>query len=242
MPLIEEIDDDAIDNMDYDPADFDTNNPFDKSMPVEGARLRPVSPPAPQARPNPSSSTPAAPRDVVDTESLQKMLKSENQGRDIPEHMKSWKVLYPCYFDAARSVSEGRRAPKEIAVKNPLATRLVEACQSLGVEVAFELTKVHPKDWANPGRVRIDYKGSKRKLYAEICQYLTKNPTTEKNASVGMYRQIAQFDSPHPLAVPKGMKINEILPGVSPAVSCKNAIKESMNMDGMGAMGKMFGM
>lgn len=38
---------------------------------------------------------------------------------------------------------------------NPLAREIVEAVQLLGLDTVFEPGKVHPKDWSNPGRVRV---------------------------------------------------------------------------------------
>ena len=42
-----------------------------------------------------------------------------------------------------------------MAVANPLAREIVDAVAGLGVKVAFEPGKTHPKDWANPGRVKV---------------------------------------------------------------------------------------
>lgn len=44
---------------------------------------------------------------------------------------------------------------KELAVCNPLAREMVDAVQALGLSVVFEPGKTHPKDWSNPGRVRV---------------------------------------------------------------------------------------
>ena len=46
---------------------------------------------------------------------------------------------------------------KDQAVPNPLAQTIAQAVSQLGVagQVVFEPGKVHPKDWANPGRVRV---------------------------------------------------------------------------------------
>lgn len=41
------------------------------------------------------------------------------------------------------------------AVKNPLAREIVDAVQLLGLKTVFEPGKTHPRDWANPGRVRV---------------------------------------------------------------------------------------
>lgn len=44
---------------------------------------------------------------------------------------------------------------KELAVKNPLALSIAKAVQLKGLHSFFEPVKTHPKDWANPGRVRV---------------------------------------------------------------------------------------
>ena len=68
---------------------------------------------------------------------------------------KGYQCLYPLYFDKRRSRAEGRRVGKDLAVENPLARDIVDAAQELGMNVVFEPAKMHPKDWANPGRLRV---------------------------------------------------------------------------------------
>ena len=50
---------------------------------------------------------------------------------------------------------------KELAVKNPLAREIADAAIGLGLEVVLEVGKMHPKDWANPGRVKVGLKEGK---------------------------------------------------------------------------------
>lgn len=69
--------------------------------------------------------------------------------------IKKYQCLYPLYFDANRSRAQGRRVGKEFAVRNPLAREIVDAVQLLGLDTVFEPGKIHPKDWSNPGRVRV---------------------------------------------------------------------------------------
>jgi signal recognition particle subunit SRP19 len=76
--------------------------------------------------------------------------------REIPKH---FQCLYPVYFDKTRSRAEGRKVGTELAIENPLARDIVDAVQMLGLNVGFEPEKLHPKDWANPGRVRVMLKG-----------------------------------------------------------------------------------
>ena len=69
--------------------------------------------------------------------------------------VKKYQCLYPLYFDSNRSRAQGRRVGKEFAVRNPLAREIVDAVQLLGLDTVFEPGKTHPKDWSNPGRVRV---------------------------------------------------------------------------------------
>ena len=72
---------------------------------------------------------------------------------------KDFQCIYPIYFDRNRTRKEGRRVGIEGAVENPLAREIVAACGRLKLETLFEPTKLHPKDWANPGRVKVKLKG-----------------------------------------------------------------------------------
>lgn len=81
--------------------------------------------------------------------------------REIPKH---FQCLYPVYFDKTRSRAEGRKVGTELAVENPLARDIVDAAQLLGLHVGLEPEKLHPKDWANPGRVRVLLKNPEGKL------------------------------------------------------------------------------
>ncbi len=51
---------------------------------------------------------------------------------------------------------------------NPLAREMVDAVQALGLSVVFEPGKTHPKDWSNPGRVRVLVKEGGRVKNARV--------------------------------------------------------------------------
>lgn len=76
---------------------------------------------------------------------------------------RDFQCLYPVYFDKNRSRAEGRRVGIENAVENPMAREIVNACGRLRLETLFEPTKLHPKDWSNPGRVKVRVKGGDNK-------------------------------------------------------------------------------
>ena len=56
------------------------------------------------------------------------------------EQYKSWSCVYPVYFDASRTLKEGRRVPLSLAVQNPMAKELAEAAASLGIQSVFEVS------------------------------------------------------------------------------------------------------
>lgn len=63
---------------------------------------------------------------------------------------------------------------KELAVENPLAREIVNACGRLRLETVFEPAKCHPRDWANPGRVKVKLKGGQ-------------NPSIKNSESFAIY-------------------------------------------------------
>ena len=130
---IEEVSDSDPDDM--DPSDFDP--PFNQQSIISPANI--PAPAAPSPVPAQAPTRPPQPP-------------QQEQKREIPKH---FQCLYPVYFDSSRSRAEGRKVGKEYAVENPLARDIVDAVQMAGLNVAFEPEKVHPKDWANPGRVRV---------------------------------------------------------------------------------------
>ncbi len=99
--------------------------------------------------------------------------------------------------------------------------------------MAFEPEKTHPKDWANPGRVKIrlkDYENgnkpvshvkSKAHLYTIIGKWLVENPTTRESP---LDLRLPGLPIPEKfleteVVAPRGWKMGKILPVHSSAVS-----------------------
>jgi signal recognition particle subunit SRP19 len=95
------------------------------------------------------------------------------------EKYKHFQCVYPVYFDAGRSRADGRRVEKSQAVPNPLARDIADACGALGLNVVFEPMKLHPKDWANPGRIRVLIK-EEGKMVNPIVKNSKHDPTEER--------------------------------------------------------------
>ncbi|RDA85332.1 hypothetical protein CP532_1266 [Ophiocordyceps camponoti-leonardi (nom. inval.)] len=139
--------------------------------------------------------------------------------------------LYPVYFDASRSRQGGRRVSREKAVRNPLARTMADACSRLGLRTVLEMDKTHPKDWSNPGRVKVELRASKtvrnkHQLYVLVASYLASNPTTESSPGLMRFHHggsvvpddVGGGGYPRP-AVPRGVKMGELLPWISPALT-----------------------
>ncbi|RPB19408.1 signal recognition particle protein, partial [Terfezia boudieri ATCC MYA-4762] len=169
---------------------------------------------------------------------------------------KGYQVIYPIYFDLTRSREQGRRVNKEYAVNNPLAREIVDCCNLNGLKTVFEPTKTHPKDWANPGRVRVLLKEdgqpqhgkikNKRHLMQIVGSYLKAHPSNERTPLRLRFPQMPHQDKPAPLpSVPRGWKLNSILPLHSPALTgggvSDNILKDMMSEIG-GAGGLPAGM
>ncbi|KAF1833107.1 signal recognition particle, SRP19 subunit [Decorospora gaudefroyi] len=162
--------------------------------------------------------------------------------RDKSKH---YQCLYPIYFDQARSRAQGRRVGKELAVENPLAREIADAAASLGLRTVFEPDRTHPKDWSNPGRVRVllkhegkmmdDDVKNKHHLYILIARYLKAHPT-QKNTPFRL--PIAGLPMPEEMpepAIPKGWTMNKILPLHSPALT-GGGVSENFLQDMMAEM------
>jgi signal recognition particle subunit SRP19 len=187
--------------------------------------------------------------------------------------LKTWACVYPLYFDASRSRAEGRRVSSELAAQNPLATNVLEAVAVLGLVARLEPDKMHPKDWGNPGRVRVDLKGSnsggRRPVKVEnskwdIFTYVLINVRKRQELTVypehHLYNLIAAHLKQHPTkptdplklpihglpmpkdgegppapVLPRGWKINSILPLHSPAIS-GGGVSENFFQDVMAEM------
>jgi len=83
---------------------------------------------------------------------------SKNTVTDITPY-KSWTCIYPIYFDAKRPYGRGqRRVERAKSLWWPLSKDIADAANRLGLGTLHEVNKSHPRDWDNPGRVRVQWK------------------------------------------------------------------------------------
>lgn len=79
------------------------------------------------------------------------------------EKFKHYQTIYPIYIDAAKARKNGeRRVSNAKAVRFPKAQEIAEVCgRFFGLSPLLEAEKTHPRDWANPGRVKVLLKDEK---------------------------------------------------------------------------------
>lgn len=222
-PTIEEVNDDDIDNMDMDLAQFD---------PSLKTPLAPISKPVITRSQDTEQNTSSfanfggMPLSAPSVESRSDIVDPEKFTDEEKGEIRQLQIIYPCYFDINRSHSEGRRVSTEMAVENPLAKTISDACRQLNMPVLLELEKSHPQDFGNPGRVRVQLKKdgkpsntafpTKRALFRAISKFLKAHPTTL--ASIGKqsgipYPKEYEVDfTPEELPKVKGFRMNTIVP------------------------------
>ncbi|KAJ7033150.1 signal recognition particle, SRP19 subunit [Mycena alexandri] len=92
----------------------------------------------------------------------------KNTVTDITPY-KNWTCIYPIYIDAKRSYGTGqRRVQRANAVWWPLSKDIADASTALGLAALHEVDKAHPRDWENPGRVRVQWKKDGRLMNPAI--------------------------------------------------------------------------
>jgi len=132
-PLLQQVDSDEED-------DLETGNE-PTAGPATTPQFQPRPPPPPQTQYE-------APIQMIDK---------------LKPDQKTWTCIYPIYIDAKRPYGTGsRRLPREKSVWWPLSKDITDAAVHLRLMTIHEPNKRHPKDWDNPGRVRVELKRNGR--------------------------------------------------------------------------------
>jgi signal recognition particle subunit SRP19 len=85
-------------------------------------------------------------------------------------------ILYPQYFDSQLTRGQGRRVPRELAVKAPSCTDVFHAARRAGFDPELDPDHHHPGFWhQRSGRVLVsvdNVEGSKVGLIRVIARHL----------------------------------------------------------------------
>lgn len=84
-------------------------------------------------------------------------------------------IIWPAYFDQAKTRKNGRRVAKNLAVHSPKILEIREAAQKLGLEFEVVMDKSYPKmPWAKTGMLLVEKKGSKEQVINRIAKQLVR--------------------------------------------------------------------
>ena len=90
-------------------------------------------------------------------------------------------IIWPAYFDQARTRSEGRRVPKSLALQSPKILEVQEAAQKLGLDFEVVADKGYSKaPWVKAGMLLVEKKGSKEQIINRIAKQLLKARNEQK--------------------------------------------------------------
>jgi signal recognition particle subunit SRP19 len=84
-------------------------------------------------------------------------------------------IIWPAYFDSARTRKNGRRVPKSLAVQSPKIQEIEEAVEKLGLKHEVAAEAGYPKTpWVKTGMMMVEKKGSKEQIIRKIAKQLLK--------------------------------------------------------------------
>ncbi|MBT0159635.1 signal recognition particle protein Srp19 [Candidatus Bathyarchaeota archaeon A05DMB-2] len=84
-------------------------------------------------------------------------------------------IIWPAYFDQAKSRGEGRRVPKSLAVPSPKIDEVTEAARKLGLEHEVRSEVGYPKTpWLKTGMLLVEKKEPKEQIIKKIAKQLLK--------------------------------------------------------------------
>ena len=84
-------------------------------------------------------------------------------------------IIWPIYFDSAKTRKEGRRVPKNMAVQSPKIAEIKEATDKLGLKNEINFEAHFPKiPWAKSGMLLVEKTEAKEKIIQKISKQLIK--------------------------------------------------------------------
>lgn len=84
-------------------------------------------------------------------------------------------IIWPAYFDAAKTRNKGRRVPKTISVLNPKVEELQTAAKRLGLKNEVVAQMSYPKvPWQKTGSILVEKKTPKEQIIRNLAKQLVK--------------------------------------------------------------------
>lgn len=84
-------------------------------------------------------------------------------------------IVWPAYFDSAKTRKDGRRVPKNLAVPSPKILEVKEALEKLGLEHELVPDAGYAKTpWLKTGTILVEKNEAKDKIIRRIAKQLLK--------------------------------------------------------------------
>ena len=84
-------------------------------------------------------------------------------------------IIWPTYFDMAKTRKEGRRVPKNCAVQSPKIAEVKEAADKLGLENELNIEARFPKTpWSKTGMLIVAKNEPKEAIIQKLAKQLAK--------------------------------------------------------------------
>ncbi len=82
-------------------------------------------------------------------------------------------IMWPVYFDSGKTRSQGRRAPKSLAILTPHTSEIVEAANRLGLEIELVVDAGYPREHSpKTGMVMVGKKEAKEKIIKQLAKQM----------------------------------------------------------------------
>ncbi len=79
-------------------------------------------------------------------------------------------ILWPVYFDATSTWTEGRRVPTALAMRAPRTEDIVKAAVAAGLKAELQPGAAHPsRPWVKSGYVLVEAQGPKAKVIKQVA-------------------------------------------------------------------------
>jgi signal recognition particle subunit SRP19 len=90
-------------------------------------------------------------------------------------------IVWPAYFDSARSRLDGRRIPKNLAVTNPRTDEIKEVADKTGLRCELIPEVGYPKTpWLKTGMLLVEKRGTKNQTVMTIGKKLFETRSAQK--------------------------------------------------------------
>ncbi len=84
-------------------------------------------------------------------------------------------IIWPAYFDQAKTRKNGRRVPKNLAVQSPKVDEVEEAARRLGLKTELKADVGYPKTpWSKTGMVMVQKNAPKEQIIQKLAKQLVK--------------------------------------------------------------------